>query len=103
MRHPPRALPGRRVSRRALRGEEIPLLARIIAWRDVFDAMNHRSSYQNAFPVAEAVDRINQMKGKKLDPQVVEAFTRAYGEHEFDDILASRAGLGVAAAERDGR
>ena len=46
--------------------------------------------YQKAFPVTEAVDRINKMKSKKLDPQVVEAFTRAYGAGEFEDVLANR-------------
>jgi HD-GYP domain-containing protein (c-di-GMP phosphodiesterase class II) len=73
-----------------LSGEEIPLLARIIAVADVFDAMITERPYQKAFPVTEAVDRINKMKSKKLDPQVVEAFTRAYGAGEFEDVLANR-------------
>jgi HD-GYP domain-containing protein (c-di-GMP phosphodiesterase class II) len=73
-----------------LSGEEIPLLARIIAVADVFDAMITERPYQKALPVPEAVDRINKMKNTNLDPQVVEAFTRAYGAGEFAEVLATR-------------
>jgi HD-GYP domain-containing protein (c-di-GMP phosphodiesterase class II) len=68
-----------------LRREEIPLLARIIAVADIFDAMTTDRPYQKSFPVAEAVSRINDMKGRQLDPQAVEAFNRAYEAGEFDD------------------
>ena len=71
---------------RGLRGNEIPLQARIIAVADTFDAMTTDRPYQKAFTVKEAVDRINSLRGVQLDPDVVEAFNRAYEAGEFDDV-----------------
>jgi HD-GYP domain-containing protein (c-di-GMP phosphodiesterase class II) len=73
-----------------LRREEIPLQARIIAVADTFDAMITDRPYQKALPIAEAVARINELKGMNLDPQVVEAFNRAHDAGEFDDIVVGR-------------
>ncbi len=79
-----------------LKREEIPLQARIIAVADTFDAMTTDRPYQKAFSVEEAVERINNLKGVQLDPQVVAAFNRAYEAGEFDDVgevvRASRGG-----------
>lgn len=72
-----------------LREEEIPLQARIIAVADTFDAMTTDRPYKKGFPVAEAVDRINDLKGTHLDAQSVEAFNRAYKAGEFDGIFPS--------------
>jgi HD-GYP domain-containing protein (c-di-GMP phosphodiesterase class II) len=72
-----------------LKGEEIPLQARIVAVADTFDAMTTDRPYQRALPVADAVARINDMKGVHLDPQVVEAFNRAFEAGEFDGSLTS--------------
>lgn len=74
-----------------LKGEEIPLQARIIAVADTFDAMTTERPYQRAFTVRAAVARINDLKGKHLDPQVVEAFNRAYEAGEFDDLFPQQA------------
>ncbi len=71
-----------------LQKEEIPLQARIIAVADTLDAMITDRPYQKALPVADAVARINDLKGRMLDPQVVEAFNRAFEAGEFDDLLA---------------
>ncbi|RMG45201.1 MAG: HD domain-containing protein [Acidobacteria bacterium] len=75
-----------------LRGEEIPLQARIIAVADAFDAMTTDRPYQNALDVESAVARINDLKGIAFAPEVVEAFNRAYEAGELDEILASRPG-----------
>jgi len=72
-----------------LKGEEIPLQARIVAVADTFDAMTTDRPYQRALPVADAVARINDMKGVHLDPQVVEAFNRAFEAGEFDGSLTA--------------
>jgi HD-GYP domain-containing protein (c-di-GMP phosphodiesterase class II) len=71
-----------------LQKEEIPLQARIISVADTLDAMITDRPYQKALPVADAVARINDLKGRMLDPQVVEAFNRAFEAGEFDDLLA---------------
>jgi HD-GYP domain-containing protein (c-di-GMP phosphodiesterase class II) len=60
-------------------GEQIPLMARIIAVADTFDAISTQRPYQRARTFAEALDILNSsLKGKALDERVVEAFNRAY-------------------------
>lgn len=57
-----------------LRGDEIPLCARIVAVADVFDALTHKRPYKPAWPVHEAVAEIHRLRGLQFDPQVVDAF-----------------------------
>jgi PAS domain S-box-containing protein len=57
-----------------LRGDEIPLSARIVAVADVFDALTHKRPYKPAWPVEEAVAEIRRLRGVQFDPQVVDAF-----------------------------
>lgn len=59
---------------RALRGEEIPLAARIFSVVDAFDAMTSDRPYRRALPVGDAVDEISGSSGTQFDPDVVEAF-----------------------------
>ena len=56
-----------------LRGDEIPLMARIISVSDVLDAMTTNRPYQSAMELAQALDRIRSLTGKKFDARVVEA------------------------------
>ncbi len=62
----------------ALRGTEIPLMARIIAVADTFDAMTTDRPYRKRFPESVAVKEIETCSGTQFDPVVVEAFLRAY-------------------------
>ncbi len=57
-----------------LEGEAIPLVGRITAVADVFDALTHVRPYKQAWPVKDAVDEIERSAGKHFDPKVVEAF-----------------------------
>jgi PAS domain S-box-containing protein len=59
---------------RGLRGEEIPLCARIVALADVFDALTHARPYKEPWAVAEAVAEIRRLRGRQFDPRVVDAF-----------------------------
>ena len=63
-----------------LKGEEIPLSARIMAVADVFDALISKRSYKEPFAFEEAVDIIEEEKGTHFDPLIVEAFMHALGE-----------------------
>ena len=59
-----------------LRGEEIPLAARIVAIADAFDALVHTRPYKPAWSVAEALSEIKQERGWQFDPRVVDALLR---------------------------
>lgn len=63
---------------RGLRGDEIPLAARIIGVADAFDAMTTERPYQKPFTPDEALERIRTMAVRKFDLSVVEALGRAY-------------------------
>ncbi|RBW47570.1 two-component system response regulator [Psychromonas sp. B3M02] len=65
-----------------LKGEEIPIVGRIVALADVFDALTSKRPYKHAWPVEEAVDFIKSQKGKHFDPKLVDIF-----EQELDKIL----------------
>jgi HD-GYP domain-containing protein (c-di-GMP phosphodiesterase class II) len=58
-------------------GERIPLLARIIAAADVFDAMTTERPYQASMTYNAALERMRQLSGARLDPGVVRAFFKA--------------------------
>jgi HD-GYP domain-containing protein (c-di-GMP phosphodiesterase class II) len=57
-----------------LKGEEIPIEARIIFVCDAFDAMTTDRPYRKALPVEEACRRVREAAGTQFDPRVVDAF-----------------------------
>ncbi len=59
---------------RGLRGEEIPLPARIFAVVDVYDALTSDRPYRKAWPKAATLEYIKDQSGKYFDPRVVEQF-----------------------------
>ncbi len=59
---------------RGLKGEEIPLSARIMAVADVFDALVSKRSYKGPFPFEDAVAIIRDGAGRHFDPVTVKAF-----------------------------
>jgi len=66
---------------RPLRGEEIPLCARIVALADVYDALTSKRPYKMPFPHQTTREMIVAQSGKHFDPEVVQAFLRR--EQEF--------------------
>ncbi|MCM2266193.1 MAG: HD domain-containing protein [Elusimicrobiales bacterium] len=63
-----------------LKGEQIPLFARIVSVADVFDALCMPRVYKPKWDTDKAREYILEEKGKAFDPAVVEAFDRMYGE-----------------------
>jgi PAS domain S-box-containing protein len=59
---------------RGLKGELIPLSARIFAVADVWDALTSNRPYRNAWTKEKALEYIQENSGKHFDPQVVEVF-----------------------------
>ena len=66
---------------RPLKGEEIPLCARIVALADVYDALTSKRPYKMPFPHQTTREMIVAQSGKHFDPEVVQAFLRR--EHDF--------------------
>jgi putative nucleotidyltransferase with HDIG domain len=59
---------------RGLKGEQIPLGARIFAVADTLDAMISDRPYRKALPISAAREEIERFSGKQFDPRVVEVF-----------------------------
>ncbi len=65
-----------------LKGEEIPLEARIISIADAFDAMTSNRSYRRAMDVEKAIEEIKRNRDTQFDPDVVDAFFLTFDEIE---------------------
>jgi len=63
-----------------LRGDAIPLSARLMALADVYDALISRRVYKPAFPHDQAVSIIREGRGRHFDPDLVDAFLRIEGQ-----------------------
>lgn len=59
-----------------LKGEEIPLAARIVTIADVFDVMIHKRPYKEAQSVEAALEEIRRQRGRHFDPELADAFLR---------------------------
>ena len=66
-----------------LKGDQIPLLARVIAVADTFDALTTNRPYQHAHTPEEALKIIHNLAGKRLDPEPVAALTAVYERGEI--------------------
>jgi HD-GYP domain-containing protein (c-di-GMP phosphodiesterase class II) len=65
---------------RGLKGEEIPLGARIFCIVDVYDALTSNRPYRAAWPKDKAITHIHELSGTHFEPQVVDAFLKMMGE-----------------------
>jgi diguanylate cyclase (GGDEF)-like protein len=77
---------------RGLKGEEIPLLGRILGVADAFSAMILDRPYRKALPVSQALDELRRVAGTQLDPDLVEAFVRAVEREKRTEDLEAKAG-----------
>ncbi|MBI5740465.1 MAG: HD domain-containing protein [Nitrospirae bacterium] len=59
-----------------LKGKDIPLYSRIIAVADTYDAMTSKRSYRNKLSYEDSIAEIVRVKGKQLDPDVVDIFIK---------------------------
>ncbi len=66
-----------------LKGDDIPLLPRIIAVADTFDALTTNRPYQEARDPEAALRIIHNISGKRLDPAAVAAITAIYQRGEI--------------------
>lgn len=73
-----------------LKGEEIPMEARIVALADVFDALTSKRVYKEKFSIEETLRIIREGAGKHFDPKVIDAFEKILPEiievmHKYQD------------------
>ena len=68
-----------------LKGEEIPLLARITSVADTFDAMTSQRPYRDALPLDRVKKEFEKIKGTQLDPKLTDIFLDLLNNH-FDEI-----------------
>lgn len=68
------------------KGEDIPLIGRIVAIADVFDALTCERPYKKAWPVENAINLIKEERGKHFDPRLADLFIES-----LDEILAIKA------------
>ena len=57
-------------------GEEIPLVARLLAIADAFDAMTSHRPYRAVMSLDDALEQIRRLAGQQFDPRMAEAFVR---------------------------
>jgi len=79
----------------SLKGQDIPLVSRIISVIDAYDAMVSNRCYRKGLPHCEAITRLLKSCGTQFDPAVVKAFI-PIAERETADVFAA-AGTSTAA------
>jgi two-component system response regulator RpfG len=57
-----------------LHGDDIPLVARVVAVADVFDALVSKRPYKEAWPLEDGIDYLKNQRGKHFDPRCIDAF-----------------------------
>lgn len=67
----------------SLAGEEIPLISRVIAVADAFDALTTDRAERPALTPAQALKQIEQRRGRQFDPQIVAALVNVLERHEW--------------------
>jgi HD-GYP domain-containing protein (c-di-GMP phosphodiesterase class II) len=87
-----------------LKDEEIPLLPRIIAVADTFDALTTNRPYQQAHDPMETLRIIKNLSGKRLDPNAVTAICAIYDRGEIQvagavEVVAVPIAVAEVAAE----
>ena len=65
-----------------VKGDSIPLAARIIAVADTFDAMTSDRPYRNALSIEIALEEINKNSGVQFDPRIVKVFNELYEQEK---------------------
>ena len=73
-----------------IRGENIPLVGRIVALADVFDALTHVRPYKGAWSMQDALVEVTSQSGRQFDPEVVGAFLKVVNRTDFVDLTEGR-------------
>ena len=86
-----------------LKGEQIPMGARVLAAVDCLDAMSSHRQYQNALSLDAAMEKVASMSGSAFEPRIVELLKRRYLELEMlvqsDSMSAEEATLSTSTSK----
>lgn len=69
-----------------IKGENIPIEARIVAVADIFDAITTNRSYRKAYTQEEGIDIVLSMREKNLDPKIVDIFISYITNSDYKEI-----------------
>ena len=72
--------------------ESIPLLSRVIAVVDAYDAMTNDRAYRPAMPVSKAIAELKRYAGSQFDPFIVSEFLGMLKEYPLEEVTGSAAG-----------
>lgn len=70
-----------------LKGDKIPLAARIVAVADVFDALSSKRTYKEEWPVGKAMDEMKRCSGAHFDPAIIDAWISLFEKGEIGRIM----------------
>ena len=70
-----------------LKGNDIPLEARIVALADVYDALRHKRCYKNEWTAEQTFNEIKKQRGHQFDPELVDVFFQI--KERLEDINKS--------------
>ncbi|MFC4320063.1 HD-GYP domain-containing protein [Litchfieldia salsa] len=65
-----------------LKGDDIPLISRIVAIADTFDAMTSRRIYREELDLEYTLNEINRNKGTQFDPDIVDVFLKLFSANQ---------------------
>ena len=74
---------------KGLKGEEIPLGARILSVADTFEALTADRTYRKAFSAEQALKILNEISGEQLDPAIVKVFENILRAKGLDEVKNS--------------
>jgi diguanylate cyclase (GGDEF)-like protein/putative nucleotidyltransferase with HDIG domain len=89
---------------RGVKGEQIPIGARILSAVDCLDALASDRPYRGALPIDMAMARVSKEEGRSYDPQVVSVLQRRYVELErtaWGEVMNRRGAEGTEAPGQD--
>jgi len=70
----------------ALRGDEIPISARIVCVADTYDVLTHDRPYKKAWTVDAALEEVKRERGRQFDPEVVDALLRISPLEDLENL-----------------
>lgn len=82
-----------------LSGDDIPLLARVVAVADAFDAMTSNRHYRKALERAQAFAELKRCAGSQFDPTVVSRFLEVFERSTRDEAVLERTAMPSAKAD----